>query len=179
MEFTFTNGKINDIVIIRTKRMSDSRGDFIKGYEQTPFSAFIKDQFLEDYISVSNKNVLRGLHYQLEPKAQGKLITVIAGKILDVALDLREKSETFGKYSMVELSESHYDSIWIPPGFAHGFLTLQDNSIVLNRCTNNFDVHLERGVLWNDPFFHISWPMEKPILSDKDKKWKPFSFIPQ
>ena len=172
MPFEFKQTNIKDVVVIKTKRSFDSRGIFIKGYEKNAFSTFLNEQFEEDYVSVSNKNVLRGLHYQIEPMAQGKLITVISGKILDVAIDLRHNSGTFARYTMSELSSDSFDSIWIPPGFAHGFLSLEDNSIVVNRCTREFSPNHERGILWNDPFFNIDWPIKNPVLSNKDMEWK-------
>ena len=172
MPFEFKIASINDIILIKTKRSTDNRGLFIKGYEMVQFKKFIHKRFEEDYVSQSKKNVLRGLHYQIEPKAQGKLITVIAGRIIDVALDIRTGSETFGKYSMNELKAEEWDSIWIPPGFAHGFLSLDDNSTVLNRTTECFDPNLERGIRWNDPYFAIKWPLFNPILSPKDGLWK-------
>jgi len=177
MEFEFKGTKIKGVILIKTKRIPDGRGLFIKGYEKRAYSGFLIDQFEEDYISVSNKNVLRGLHYQIEPMAQGKLITVISGKILDVAVDIRDNSDTFAEYTMNELSSGSMDSIWIPPGFAHGFLALEDNSIVLNRCTREFSPDHERGIRWNDPFFNIKWPIEEPVLSEKDQKWSLWSDI--
>ena len=177
MEFEFKKTKIKGVILIKAKRIPDGRGLFIKGYEKRAYSGFLIDQFEEDYISVSNKNVLRGLHYQIEPMAQGKLITVISGKILDVAVDIRDNSDTFAEYTMNELSSGSMDSIWVPPGFAHGFLALEDNSIVLNRCTREFSPDHERGIRWNDPFFNIKWPIEEPVLSEKDQKWSLWSNI--
>ena len=130
---------------------------------------------MEDYVSQSKKNVLRGLHYQIEPKAQGKYITVLTGKILDVAIDINKKSKTYQKFSMNELSPLGWDSVWIPKGFAHGFLSMDDNTIVLNRCTDEFDPNLERGIKWNDPFFEIDWPLGDPIISEKDSSWRLWS----
>ena len=172
MPFEFKKADIDSITIIKTKRSEDARGFFIKGFEKEPFFNFLTEPFIEDYVSVSKKNVVRGLHYQVEPKAQGKLITVLTGKILDVALDLRNDSKTLYKYSMNELSSLGWDSVWIPHGFAHGFLSMEDNSVVLNRCTGEFDQSLERGIRWNDPFFKIDWPIENPVLSEKDRSWE-------
>ena len=172
MPFEFKGADILGIVLIKTKKSSDNRGSFIKGYEKKKFSSFLPEIFEEDYVSISNRYVLRGLHYQLEPSAQGKLITVLSGKILDVALDIRMDSETFHNYSMNEVSCFGWDSIWVPPGFAHGFLSLDDNTMVLNRCTKEFNTDLERGILWNDPYFKIKWPIDDPILSPKDSTWK-------
>lgn len=171
MQFEFKRAFISDIILIKSKRSEDNRGFFLKGFEKEPFSSFVIEPFVEDYVSESRKNVLRGLHYQADPKAQGKLITVLTGRILDVALDLRNNSKTLYKYSMNELYPGGWDSIWIPQGFAHGFLSLEDNSKVLNRCTNEFDASLERGIKWNDPSVNINWPISDPILSDKDEGW--------
>lgn len=172
MQFEFKRASIADVILIKSKRSEDNRGFFIKGFEREPFFHFLIEPFVEDYVSESRKNVLRGLHYQIEPKAQGKLITVLTGRILDVALDLRNDSKTLYKYSMNELSYRGWDSVWIPWGFAHGFLSLEDHSIVLNRCTAEFEPSLERGIRWNDPSVNIQWPISDPILSDKDGKWK-------
>ena len=172
MQFEFKRASIANVILIKSKRSEDNRGFFIKGFEREPFLHFLREPFVEDYVSESRKNVLRGLHYQIEPKAQGKLITIISGKILDVALDLRNNSKTLYKYSMNELSTLGWDSVWIPRGFAHGFLSLEDDSTVLNRCTADFDPNLERGVRWNDPFFKINWPLDSPVLSEKDQLWK-------
>ena len=171
MPFEFRQTSIKDVVVIKTKRTFDDRGAFIKGYEKNSFSAFLSEQFEEDYISISNKNVLRGLHYQIEPMGQGKLITVISGKILDVAVDIRKNSETFAQHTMNELSSKGLDSIWIPPRFAHGFLSLENDSTVVNRCTREFSPDHERGIRWDDPFFNIPWPLKDPTLSKKDMGW--------
>jgi dTDP-4-dehydrorhamnose 3,5-epimerase len=175
MPFEFKQTEIKDVLVIKTKKSSDNRGLFIKGYEKTAFSNFLSQSFEEDYISVSNKNVLRGLHYQVEPMAQGKLITVIFGRIFDVAVDIRKNSETFAQYTINTLDADDFDSVWIPSGFAHGFLSFKDGTTVVNRCTGEFSAEHERGILWNDPFFKISWPVEDPILSEKDKSWKLWS----
>lgn len=171
MQFTFKKADKDGVILIKTKRSKDNRGTFIKGFESEPFSPFLLEPFVEDYVSESKRNVLRGLHYQIEPKAQGKLITVVTGRILDVAVDIRRDSKTFFRYSLNELSSRGWDSVWIPKGFAHGFLSLEDNSTVLNRCTSEYDANLERGIRWNDPLVNIPWPISNPILSDKDRRW--------
>ena len=171
MHFKFKQTNMDDIILIKTKRSEDHRGVFIKGFEKESFSFFLKEPFVEDYISQSKRNVLRGLHYQIEPKAQGKLITVLTGRILDVVVDIRKDSKTFTRYSMNELSPTGWDSVWIPQGFAHGFLSLENNSTVLNRCTREFNAELEKGIRWNDPSVNIQWPISGPILSDKDRRW--------
>lgn len=171
MEFQFKKCNIPDVVIIKKKYFPDSRGSLIKEYEITPFSHITGGPFLEEYISISGENVLRGLHYQMEPKAQGKLISVMKGKIFDVAVDIRQESKTFLESVANILSSDSNESVWIPPGFAHGFLSMTEESMVLNRCTNEISSFLENGILWNDPAIEIDWPTRNPILSEKDSKW--------
>ena len=120
-------------------------------------------------LSISKQNVIRGLHYQVN-KPQGKFISVLKGKILDVAVDLRKKSKTFGKHFKIFLSDKNSKSIFIPPGFAHGFLGIKKENIVMYGCTNYRNKNSEAGILWNDPYLKIKWPVKKPILSIKDKK---------
>ncbi|MCW6157979.1 MAG: dTDP-4-dehydrorhamnose 3,5-epimerase [Thermoplasmatales archaeon] len=171
MSFEFTPARISGVVFIKKKYFSDTRGALMKEYEITPFANVVSDPFKEEYISNSKKNVLRGLHFQREPKAQGKLISIIKGQIFDVAVDIRPLSPTYLRYVSKTLSAESNESIWIPPGFAHGFLSLSEESIVLNRCTNEFDPTLEGGIRWDDPLVNIHWPISEPILSDKDNNW--------
>ena len=171
MEFEFQKGKLDGIVFIKKKYFPDNRGSLTKEYEITPFFQFIKDSFKEEYISVSEKYVLRGLHFQKSPNPQGKLISVIKGEIFDVAVDIRKQSKDYLKHITKYLSAESQESIWIPPGFAHGFLSLTAESVVINRCTNEFDPSLEGGIRWDDPTLNISWPIKTPLLSEKDKNW--------
>ena len=171
MEFEFKNAEIGGIVFIKRKYFPDNRGSLTKEYETTPFYETIKESFKEEYISVSKKHVLRGLHFQKSPKSQGKLISVIKGEIFDVAVDIREQSKDYLKHITKYMSAESRESIWIPPGFAHGFLSLSEESIVINRCTNEFDPSLEWGIRWNDPKLSIKWPINTPLLSEKDKNW--------
>ncbi len=129
----------------------------------------IKKDYIFDYLSLSKKNVVRGLHLQLN-NPQGKLITVLNGKIFDVALDCRKNSKTFGKYFTIFLSEKDNKSVYIPEGFAHGFCSLTDNSILHYKCTTYRDQKSETGIVWNDETLKIKWPIKKPIISLKDKK---------
>ncbi|MEM0135203.1 MAG: dTDP-4-dehydrorhamnose 3,5-epimerase [Thermoplasmatales archaeon] len=154
-----------------TEVFTDESGSLVKEFENTPFSNYFSTNFKEEYISVSKKYVLRGLHYQRNPKPQGKFISVIMGSIFDVAVDVRDDSPNYLKYVSVVLKSETGDSLWIPAGFAHGFLALEDNTIILNRCTNEFDPLLEGGIKWNDPKIGIEWPITKPILSTKDESW--------
>ena len=171
MEFQFKKCRIPDVIIVKKKYFPDNRGSLIKEYELTPFLPMTGAPFFEEYISISAENVLRGLHYQKEPKAQGKLISVIKGEIFDVAVDIRKDSKTFLNYVVNIINSDSNESIWIPPGFAHGFLSLTEGSVVLNRCTTEIFLSLENGVLWNDPVIDIVWPTKNPILSEKDGKW--------
>ena len=134
----------------------------------------IKKDYIFDYLSLSKKNVVRGLHLQLN-NPQGKLITVLNGKIFDVALDCRKNSKTFGKYFTIFLSEKDNKSVYIPEGFAHGFCSLTDNSILHYKCTTYRDQKSETGIVWNDETLKIKWPIKKPIISSKDKKNLSFS----
>ena len=171
MEFEFKKGEIDEVVFIKRKYFPDNRGSLTKEYEVTPFYETVNESFKEEYISVSKKYVLRGLHFQKNPKAQGKLISVLKGEIFDVAVDLRETSKNYLKHVAKHLTAESRESIWIPPGFAHGFLSLSEDSIVINRCTNEFNSSLEGGVRWNDPVLNIKWPINTPLLSEKDRNW--------
>ena len=131
----------------------------------------INYEFVQDNYSRSFKNVLRGLHFQ-ENNVQGKLLRVVQGEVFDVAVDIRENSPTFGQWVGMILSAENNKQLWIPPGFAHGFLVLSDIADFEYKCTNYYDPHSERCLLWNDPTINISWPISNPILSDKDKLGK-------
>ncbi len=171
MTFEFKRLEIPGVILITPKVFSDERGFFMESYKESEFKANgINFEFKQDNHSKSSKNVLRGLHYQLEPYAQGKLVRVITGKIFDVAVDIRKGSPTFGKWVSAELSEDNKKMLWIPPGFAHGFLSLEDNTNVLYKSTNEYNKESERGISWNDPEIGIKWPINNPLLSDKDKK---------
>lgn len=171
MAFEFKRLEIPDVILITSKAFSDERGFFMESYKESEFKANgINFEFKQDNHSKSSKKVLRGLHYQLEPYAQGKLVRVITGKIFDVAVDIRRGSPTFGKWVSAELSEDNKKMLWIPPGFAHGFLALEDNTNVLYKSTNEYSKESERGILWNDLEIGIKWPLDNPLLSDKDKK---------
>ena len=162
--------KFKDLVIIKRETHKDKRGYF----RELHLDKIFKRKFVFDAMSLSKKNVLRGLHLQLN-KPQGKLITVLKGHIFDVALDCRKKSKTFGKYFTINLSENDNTSLYIPGGFAHGFCTLQNNTVILYKCTNYRDSKSEVGILWNDPKIKIKWPIKNPIISNKDKIRPTFS----
>jgi dTDP-4-dehydrorhamnose 3,5-epimerase len=129
----------------------------------------IDQNFVQDNESKSQKNVLRGLHFQKPPFAQGKLVRVIRGAVLDVAVDIRKSSPTFGKWASIELTQDNKWMYWVPPGFAHGFVTLEDNTTFFYKCTNMYNKESEGSILWNDPDLNINWQTDQPILSEKDK----------
>ena len=171
MAFEFKRLEIPDVILITPTAFADERGFFMESHKESEFKANgIEFEFKQDNHSKSSRNVLRGLHYQLEPYAQGKLVRVVTGSIFDVAVDIRKSSPTFGKWVSAELSEDNKKMLWIPPGFAHGFLTLEDNTNVLYKTTNEYNKESERGISWNDPEIGIKWPVNNPLLSEKDKK---------
>ena len=156
--------KFKNLLIIKKDTHFDNRGYFRELF----INKVIRKQFIFDVMSLSKKNVLRGLHLQTK-KPQGKLITVIKGEILDISVDCRKKSKTFGKYFSIKLSEKDNTSIYIPEGFAHGFVSLKDNSILHYKCTNYRHKESETGILWNDKDLKIKWPKKKLIISKKDQ----------
>ena len=172
MQFCFSRTEIQEVVMIKRKIFSDLRGILIKEFEITPFANYFPTEFQEEYVSISKKNVLRGLHFQRDPKPQGKYLSVLSGKIFDVAVDLRVDSPTYLKHVANVLSSETSDAVWVPAGFAHGFLALEDNTVVFNRCTNEYNSFLEAGLRWDDPNLNIKWPIMNPILSEKDKSWE-------
>ena len=157
--------KFKDLIIIENKSFKDNRGYFKELLKENK----IKKRFLFTVMSYSKKNVIRGLHLQ-KKKSQGKFITVLKGKIYDVALDLRKKSKTYGKYFSITLSEKNSKSIYIPPGFAHGFCSLEKENYIIYNCTNYRHKNSEIGIRYNDKKLNIKWPINKPVLSNKDKK---------
>jgi dTDP-4-dehydrorhamnose 3,5-epimerase len=166
---------IPDLLIIQPRVFEDERGYFFESYSKKTFEQNgIRAEFVQDNQSLSHRGVLRGLHFQNPPYAQGKLVRAIKGSILDVAVDIRKKSPTYGKYLSMELNESNRTMLWIPEGFAHGFLTLADNTIFSYKCTNSYDRASEGSIYWNDPDIGIAWNIKEPILSEKDKINNPF-----
>ena len=161
MKIIKTNFK--DLFLYKRDTHKDNRGYFRELFNEK----FLKVKFPFDMMSFSKKNVIRGLHMQLK-NPQGKFISVVKGKILDVVLDLRKKSKTYGKHLKVILSDQNGTSIYIPEGFAHGFASLGRENIVVYNCTNYRDKKNEKGILWNDPKLKIKWPIKKPIISKKD-----------
>ncbi len=176
----FTKCEIEGLLIIEPKVFGDERGYFFESFNQELFNSATnnKYQFLQDNQSLSNKNVVRGLHFQAPPFEQGKLVRVVQGAVLDVVVDIRSKSPTFGQTFKIELTEENKKQLWIPPGFAHGFSTLEDQTIFQYKCTNLYQPSSEGCVLWNDDQLKIDWQVEQPIISEKDSKgtqWIDFS----
>jgi len=157
--------KFKGLVIYKRTSFNDSRGYFRELF----IEKVLNKKFIFDYFSLSKKNVVRGIHLQLN-KPQGKLITVLSGKIFDVCVDCRPKSRTFGKYYSMELSEKNNTSLYIPEGFAHGFCSMSNNTLLHYKCTNYRDKNSEVGILWNDKNLNIKWPIKKYIVSAKDRK---------
>ena len=157
--------KFKDLLLYKRENYEDNRGYFRELYVKK----IIKKNFCFDYLSLSHKNVIRGLHIQTK-KPQGKLITVFRGKIFDVVVDCRKNSKTFGKIYTTTLDEKNNTSLYIPEGFLHGFCSLNNHTLLHYKCTEYRDKKSEKGVIWNDKNLKINWPVKKPILSNKDKK---------
>ncbi len=159
------------LVIIKPKIYCDERGLFYESWRENQYKEMgIQESFLQDNISVSKKNVLRGLHYQ---KNQGQLVTVLQGSIFDVVVDLRPYSTTFQKYFSLVLASDLPRQLYMPPGFAHGFYVLSDEVIMNYKCTQYYNAAHESGVVWNDPDLNIQWPCKNPIVSEKDSTFLP------
>ena len=169
MEFEPTS--IPEVVLIRPKVFGDPRGYFFESWEERKFAAAgLEVKFVQDNHSRSARNILRGLHYQIQ-QAQGKLVRVVTGAVFDVAVDIRRSSSTFGQWVGMTLSEENHHMLWVPPGFAHGFLVLSESADFLYRCTDFWAPSHERAIAWNDPDLNIAWPLPggaQPVLSAKD-----------
>lgn len=171
MSFEFRELEIKGTFKIIPKVFGDERGYFTETYKRSDFeSVGIRADFRQDNQSSSKKGVLRGLHFQREPHAQGKLVRVVKGKIFDVGVDLRANSKTYSKYVSAVLSGENMEMLWIPEGFAHGFLALED-SVVLYKATGEYNKESEGGVIWNDPTIAVKWPENPKEISEKDKIW--------
>jgi len=164
------------LLLIEPRVFGDSRGYFFESYNREVFAAQgITGEFVQDNESLSNRGVVRGLHFQAPPKAQGKLVRVQRGKVWDVAVDIRKGSPTYGEHYGVELSGENKRMLWIPPGFAHGFATLENCTVFLYKCTDTYSPEHEGSVLWNDDSLSIDWKIDAPILSAKDQVGKAFT----
>ena len=169
MPFRFSRLAIADVILVEVNVFNDERGFFVETYKYSEFAANgIPGRFVQDNYSHSRRHVLRGLHYQQEPKAQGKLVTVSRGRIFDVAVDIREGSPTYGNWVSLELSDESHTMVYVPRGFAHGFCVLSSEASVVYKTTEEYSVDLERGIVWNDQDIAIKWPVSSPILSPKD-----------
>lgn len=177
---------IPEVVIIEPKVFADERGWFMESFNEQSFhhelinlGLPVPNTFVQDNHSFSNKGVLRGLHYQTAPYAQGKLVRVTQGSVFDVAVDIRREASTFGKWVGVELSDKNNKQLWIPEGFAHGFIALEDNTHFLYKTTNYYSKECERSIIWDDKDLDIHWPIElsELILSAKDNESTPFQKV--
>ena len=169
---------IDDLIIFEPHIFNDSRGYFFEAYSEKKYIDLgLNNKFVQDNISKSSYGTIRGLHYQVGDFAQGKLCHVIEGKVLDVAVDIRFNSPTFGHHSAVELSDDNKKQFWIPPGFAHGFSVLSDYAIFQYKCTNYYNRESERCIKFDDSKLNINWLIDNPIISEKDKIGCNFSDI--
>lgn len=166
---------LEGLMVVRVAVFEDARGYFYESYnKENFFRSGLNVDFVQDNQSLSQKNVLRGLHFQNPPHAQGKLVRVIKGAVQDVAVDIRKNSSTFGRHFTIELSESNKTMLWIPPGFAHGFLTLADHTIFFYKCTDFYNKPSEQTIQWNDKKLNIPWITDSPLVSEKDQNGIPF-----
>ncbi len=175
MPFTFTKLAIPELIMIEAPSYGDDRGYFREFFKETEFKANgINEKFLQSYVSRSKQGVVRGLHYQLPPSAQGKLVGVLSGKVFDAVVDIRKDSPTFKQWVGVELSEDNNRMLYIPPGFAHGFMALSPEVKFFYQCTAEYDKAAERGIIWNDQEIGIDWPTNNAlVISEKDKSLPP------
>lgn len=151
------------------KKFNDERGYFFELYKKSDFEKIgIYEDFMQDNVSVSKKNVLRGLHYQKNPNAQGKVVSCLKGEVLDILVDIRKNSPNYGKWRSDILSESNGHMLYVPVGYAHGFLTLSDEAVFMYKCTKEYSLSDSRGIIWNDPDLAINWGVKNPILAPKD-----------
>jgi dTDP-4-dehydrorhamnose 3,5-epimerase len=156
-------------LIITPRVFADNRGYFFEPYNRERYTeAGISEEFVQDNQSLSHKGAVRGLHLQAPPFAQAKLVRVVTGAVMDVIVDIRKASPTYGKHVAVELTGENYRQLWVPTGFAHGFVTLENHTIFEYKCTQVYNKESEMGIVWNDPDLAINWMVEEPILSDKD-----------
>ena len=172
-------GIFSDVKIIKPTIHDDNRGFFLESYNEKKFKDLLKipDNFIQDNHSRSKKGVLRGMHFQTPPNPQSKLVRVVRGGVLDVVIDIRVNSKSFGKWESIELSEKNFLMLYIPVGFAHGFLSIKDNTDVIYKTNNHFDPLTDKTLLWNDPQIEVNWQFKRfgvsnPLISEKDKSAK-------
>lgn len=168
--------EIEGLVVLEPRRFHDDRGYFFESFNEQKYSELLGEEavFVQDNVSCSKMNVLRGLHFQNPPFAQGKLVSVIKGKVLDVAVDLRKDSPTYGQHEIIELSAENGLQFYIPPGFAHGFVALEEDTLFSYKCTNYYSPSHEETLLWNDSKLGIDWKCVTPLVSAKDIVGKKF-----
>jgi len=174
-----SKGKLAGLFIFKPRKFSDNRGSFFESFHQADFEKAVGHavQFVQDNESISAQKVLRGLHFQRPPHAQGKLVRVVRGSVLDVAVDLRKDSPTYGQHQLIELSAENGLQFWIPPGFAHGFLSLEKDTVFAYKCTDYYHPETEGALLWNDPELNIQWGNTDPIVSGKDAEAGDFAIF--
>ena len=169
MPFKFKSLGIPDVILVEAQAFPDERGFFMESFKESVFSTNgINTRFVQDNYSHSIKEVIRGLHYQRNPKAQAKLVMAIKGEIFDVAVDIRKNSPTYGKWVGETLSDQNHKLFYVPEGFAHGFCVLSDKADVLYKVNQEYSAEHDGGILWNDPDVAVKWPVDKPVLSKKD-----------
>ena len=174
MEITTTH--ISGLLIIKPSVFGDERGHFFESYRQDAIrAAGVGLDFVQDNQSLSGKGILRGLHFQRNPFSQGKLVRVIKGAVLDVAVDIRKDSKTYGEHFSIELDEDNKTMFYVPPGFAHGFVTREEDTIFAYKCTNYYHKESEGAILWNSPSLGIDWGVSHPVISAKDEEAQDFS----
>ncbi len=170
MSFTFQPLDIPDVILIRAVRHGDARGFFQETYRRSAFvEAGIARPFVQTNHARSGRGVLRGLHYQLPPRAQGKLVRVVSGAVYDVAVDIRRDSPSYGRWVGCTLTGDEAEMLWVPPGFAHGYVVLSGSADLTYFVTEEYDAALDRGFRWDDPAVGVAWPVENPVLSAKDR----------
>jgi len=166
---------IKDLLILSPAVFTDDRGYFLESYNRKTLTSLFDLEFVQDNESKSQKGVLRGLHFQKPPFAQGKLVRVITGSVLDVVVDLRKESPTYGRHFKHILSAENKKQLYVPEGFAHGFLVLEDDTVFSYKCTNYYNKEAEMSIKWNDSTLNIDWSTEHPIISEKDKNAENFA----
>jgi dTDP-4-dehydrorhamnose 3,5-epimerase len=172
------DSQLNGILLLKPAVFEDQRGFFFECFHNEKFTKLgIEHCFIQDNLSKSSRGTIRGLHFQTPPFEQGKLCQVILGKVLDVVVDIRKGSPTYGKYYSTELSDENHNIIWIPPGFSHGFSVLSDTAVFHYKCTGFYNKLAERTLLYNDPTIGIDWKTDTPIVSDKDIQGVPLSML--
>lgn len=163
---------IEGVLVLEPRVFGDSRGYFLESFNKKEFDVALGEvfEFVQDNESMSSKSVLRGLHFQTPPHDQGKLVRVIKGKVLDVVVDIRVGSSSYGEYFSIELNDLRKNMVWIPSGMAHGFVSLEENTIFAYKCTNYYEPKAEGCIMWNDNDLDIDWGVRNPVISDKDSR---------